>query len=83
MPMKKLVPEDADDFILNVIEPIMREQGDQVKISQMPLDGYVETGTAKLEKRKVAPSVPHWLPENCIQCNQCSFVCPHSLIGQN
>ncbi|MGB3938591.1 MAG: pyruvate:ferredoxin (flavodoxin) oxidoreductase [Candidatus Cloacimonas acidaminovorans] len=80
MPMKKLVPEDADDFILNVIEPIMREQGDQVKVSQMPLDGYVETGTAKLEKRKVAPSVPHWLPENCIQCNQCSFVCPHSAI---
>ena len=80
MPLKKLVPEDADDFILNVIEPVMREQGDQVKVSQMPLDGYVETGTAKLEKRRVAPSVPHWLPEKCIQCNQCSFVCPHAAI---
>ena len=80
MPLKKLVPENADDFILNVIEPIMREEGDKVKVSQMPLDGCIETGTAKLEKRRVAPSVPRWLPEKCIQCNQCSFVCPHSAI---
>jgi pyruvate-ferredoxin/flavodoxin oxidoreductase len=78
--MLKLVPDGSNDFVMNIIEPIMREQGDQIKVSQMPLDGYVETGTAKLEKRRVAPAVPHWIAENCIQCNQCSFVCPHAAI---
>ncbi len=80
MPKKTLVPADADDFTRNVIEPIMREEGDGIKVSQMPFDGYIPTGTSKLEKRRVAPSVPHWIPENCIQCNQCSFVCPHAAI---
>jgi len=79
-PMLKLVPDGSTGFVKDVIEPIMREQGDQITVSQMPLDGYVETGTAKLEKRSVAPSVPHWISENCIQCNQCSFVCPHAAI---
>jgi pyruvate-ferredoxin/flavodoxin oxidoreductase len=46
----------------------------------MPLDGKVPTATAKLEKRAVAPQVPQWIPENCIQCNQCSMVCPHAAI---
>ena len=79
-PQKKLVPDGSNDFVMGVIEPIMREQGDQIKVSQMPLDGFVETGTARLEKRRVAPAVPKWIPENCIQCNQCSFVCPHAAI---
>jgi len=80
METKQLVPDDADDFTNNVIEKIMREKGDEIPVSQMPLDGYVPSGTTKLEKRGVAPSVPHWIPENCIQCNQCSFVCPHAAI---
>ncbi len=79
-PKKKLVPDGSDAFTTNVIEPIMREQGDGIKVSQMPLDGYVPSGTAKLEKRQVAPFAPHWIAENCIQCNQCSFVCPHAAI---
>jgi pyruvate-ferredoxin/flavodoxin oxidoreductase len=79
-PVSKLVPDDASPFVRNVIEPIMREEGDQIKVSDMPLDGYVPSGTAKLEKRRVAPFAPHWIPENCIQCNQCSFVCPHAAI---
>jgi len=79
-PTKQLVPEGSTGFVKDVIEPIMREQGDVIKVSQMPLDGYVESGTAKLEKRKVAPAVPKWISENCIQCNQCSFVCPHAAI---
>jgi pyruvate-ferredoxin/flavodoxin oxidoreductase len=79
-PQKQLVPEGSTGFVKDVIEPIMREQGDVIKVSQMPLDGYVESGTAKLEKRKVAPAVPKWISENCIQCNQCSFVCPHAAI---
>ncbi|MCB5269909.1 MAG: pyruvate:ferredoxin (flavodoxin) oxidoreductase [Candidatus Cloacimonetes bacterium] len=79
-PRKQLVPEGSTGFVKDVIEPIMREQGDVIKVSQMPLDGYVESGTAKLEKRRVAPAVPKWISENCIQCNQCSFVCPHAAI---
>ncbi len=79
-PQKKLVPDYSDEFTTNVIEPIMREEGDQIKVSQMPLDGYVPSGTARLEKRRVAPFAPHWIAENCIQCNQCSFVCPHAAI---
>ncbi len=77
---KKLVPDGMDDFTNQVIEPIMREMGDQIKVSEMTLDGYVPSGTAKLEKRSVAATVPHWIAENCIQCNQCSFVCPHAAI---
>ncbi|MDP2172696.1 MAG: pyruvate:ferredoxin (flavodoxin) oxidoreductase [Candidatus Cloacimonadaceae bacterium] len=79
-PIKKLVPDDADDFSKKVIAPIMRELGDSIKVSEMPLDGYIPTGTARLEKRRVAPAAPHWIAENCIQCNQCSFVCPHAAI---
>ncbi len=76
----KLIPDDADDFTRNVIEKIMREKGDEIPVSHMPFDGFVPTGTTALEKRGVAPLVPQWIPENCIQCNQCSFVCPHAAI---
>jgi pyruvate-ferredoxin/flavodoxin oxidoreductase len=78
--VKKLIPDNADDFTTNVIEKIMREKGDDIPVSDMPFDGYVPSGTTKLEKRGVAPQVPRWIPENCIQCNQCSFVCPHAAI---
>jgi len=80
VPMKKLVPDDADTFTRQVIEPIMREKGDGIRVSQMPLDGTMKSGTTKLEKRRVAPAVPHWIAEKCIQCNACSFVCPHAAI---
>ena len=76
----KLIPEDAPVFTRNVIEKIMQLKGDDIPVSQMPLDGKVPTATAKLEKRGIAPHVPHWLAENCIQCNQCALVCPHAAI---
>jgi pyruvate-ferredoxin/flavodoxin oxidoreductase len=76
----RLIPESAAPFAKNVIEKIMRLQGDDIPVSQMPLDGKVPTATAKLEKRGIAPHVPHWLSENCIQCNQCALVCPHAAI---
>ena len=79
-PMKKLVPDDADRFVKNVIEKTMREKGDEIPVSEMPLDGYVPSNTAKLEKRGIAARVPHWIREKCIQCNQCSFVCPHAAV---
>jgi pyruvate-ferredoxin/flavodoxin oxidoreductase len=80
METTKLIPDDADAYTKNVIERIMREKGDEIPVSQMPIDGAVASGTTQLEKRGVAPFVPHWIPENCIQCNQCSFVCPHAAI---
>jgi len=76
----KLIPDDAIAFAHDVIEPIMRLKGDDIPVSRMPLDGYTPTGTTRLEKRGVAPFVPHWIAENCIQCNQCSYVCPHATI---
>ena len=78
--MKKLVPDDADEFTKNIIEKIMREKGDSIPVSHMPLDGFVPSGTTKLEKRGVSPFVPHWDADKCIQCNQCSIVCPHAAI---
>jgi pyruvate-ferredoxin/flavodoxin oxidoreductase len=79
-PVPKLIPANASDFARNVIDKLMHLQGDTVPVSQMPLDGKVPTATARLEKRGIAPQVPHWLSENCIQCNQCSLVCPHAAI---
>jgi pyruvate-ferredoxin/flavodoxin oxidoreductase len=79
-PVPRLIPEDADDFAKNIIEPIMHFKGNTIPVSKMPFDGRIPTDTAKLEKRGVAELVPRWLPEHCIQCNQCSFVCPHAAI---
>jgi len=78
--MAQLVPEDADAFTKNVIEKVMQLKGDEIPVSHMPLDGAVPNGTSQLEKRGVSPVVPHWISENCIQCNQCSYVCPHAAI---
>ncbi len=77
---KKLVPDNADEFTKNIIERIMREKGDDIPVSDMPFDGYVPSATTQLEKRGVAPAVPHWNADICIQCNQCAFVCPHAAI---
>ena len=79
-PVPKLIPDNASEFARTVIDKMMHLQGDSIPVSQMPLDGKAPTATAKLEKRGIAPHVPHWLSENCIQCNQCSLVCPHAAI---
>jgi len=79
-PEIKLISDDASDFAKNVIDLSMHFEGDKIKVSQMPLDGAVPTGTTKLEKRGVSNMVPKWIPDNCIQCNQCSLVCPHATI---
>jgi pyruvate-ferredoxin/flavodoxin oxidoreductase len=77
---KTLIPEDASAFAREVIEPVMRLQGDSLPVSKMSFDGVIPTATTKLEKRGIAPHVPCWIPENCIQCNQCNFSCPHAVI---
>jgi pyruvate-ferredoxin/flavodoxin oxidoreductase len=77
---KQLIADEAGNFAKNVIEKIMHLRGNDIPVSHMPLDGKVPTGTAKLEKRGIAPMVPRWIAENCIQCNQCSMVCPHAAV---
>jgi pyruvate-ferredoxin/flavodoxin oxidoreductase len=79
-PVPKLVPDGSDEFTRTVIDPIMHFKGDAIPVSKMPDDGRVPTGTTRLEKRGIAPFVPCWIAENCIQCNQCSLVCPHAAI---
>lgn len=67
-------------FITDVVRPILAQQGDKLPVSSFEPDGLFPVGTAAFEKRGVAINVPEWLSENCIQCNQCSFVCPHAAI---
>jgi pyruvate-ferredoxin/flavodoxin oxidoreductase len=76
----KLIPDNASDFEKNIVEPIMRQKGDSIPVSLMTQTGAVPTGTTKIEKRSVALEIPRWLPEHCIQCGLCSFVCPHAAI---
>ncbi|HQC54805.1 MAG TPA: pyruvate:ferredoxin (flavodoxin) oxidoreductase [Clostridia bacterium] len=73
--------EVADNkYFKQFINPILRQEGDKLPVSAFNADGSVPVGTTKYEKRGVAIEVPVWIPENCIQCNQCSFVCPHASI---
>ena len=69
-----------DPYFVDFIKPILAQQGDKLPVSKLAADGYVPTGTTKYEKRGIAVEVPMWIPENCIQCNQCAFVCPHAAI---
>jgi len=77
---KKLIKANCGAFENNIIEKIMHLDGDSIKVSDMSYDGIIPLGTTKLEKRGISPIVPKWLSENCIQCNQCSLVCPHAAI---
>ena len=73
---------DIPDFIKNVVEPMNAQKGDDLPVSAFLgyEDGTFPAGTTAYEKRGIAVHVPTWLSENCIQCNQCSFVCPHAAI---
>jgi pyruvate-ferredoxin/flavodoxin oxidoreductase len=70
------------DFVKNVVEPMNRLMGDDLKVSAFKgrEDGTFPSGTTQYEKRGIAVNVPEWISENCIQCNQCSYVCPHACI---
>lgn len=70
------------EFIAKVVEPINALKGDDLPVSAFTgrEDGTWDSGTSQYEKRGIAPSVPEWQSENCIQCNQCAYVCPHAAI---
>ncbi len=73
---------NVPQFIEEVLEPINKQEGDNIPVSKFTNieDGTFPSGTSAYEKRGVAVSVPTWKADNCIQCNQCSFVCPHATI---
>lgn len=70
------------DFVNNVLIPVSAQEGDKLPVSTFvgAADGHMPQGSAAYEKRGIAVDVPEWIPENCIQCNQCSLVCPHAVI---
>ncbi len=78
--MKLEEEEGMPEFVNKVMRPMLAQKGDTLPVSLMPPDGVFPTGTTKYEKRGIAINVPEWQSENCIQCNQCAFVCPHAAI---
>ncbi|MCC7433553.1 MAG: pyruvate:ferredoxin (flavodoxin) oxidoreductase [Methanoregulaceae archaeon] len=72
--------DGAPDFIKNVTAKIIAGEGESLPTSALPVDGGFPSGSAKWEKRNVADTVPVWNAKDCIQCGNCSFVCPHSCI---
>ncbi len=73
-------PLNEPEYISQVVRPILAQQGDKLPVSCFTPDGIVPLGTTAFEKRGVAIAVPEWKAETCIQCCQCSFVCPHAAI---
>jgi pyruvate-ferredoxin/flavodoxin oxidoreductase len=74
------VPASAPEFVRNMTALMFEGRGDEIPVSLVPVDGTYPSGTAAWEKRNIADEVPVWEPDLCIQCGQCSFVCPHSVI---
>jgi pyruvate-ferredoxin/flavodoxin oxidoreductase len=75
-----IVAASAPDFVQRVTARMLAGRGDDIPVSLIPVDGTFPSGTSAYEKRNIAEAVPVWEPDLCIQCGQCSFVCPHSVI---
>jgi pyruvate-ferredoxin/flavodoxin oxidoreductase len=74
--------EELPEFVRKVAQPINLQKGDELPVSAFVgrEDGTFPAGTTKYEKRGIAVNVPEWIADNCIQCNQCAYVCPHAVI---
>jgi pyruvate-ferredoxin/flavodoxin oxidoreductase len=75
-----IVPAEAPDFVRLVTAKMMMGQGDDLPVSAMPVDGTYPSATTRYEKRNISDLVADWDPGLCIQCGNCGFVCPHSVI---
>jgi pyruvate-ferredoxin/flavodoxin oxidoreductase len=74
------VPAQAPAFVRAVTAEMMAGRGDLLPVSALPVDGSYPSGTTRYEKRNISELVAIWDPDQCIQCGNCSFVCPHSVI---
>ena len=80
--LEMAVDSDEPEFIKNILRPMNAQEGNNLPLSAFEglEDGTFPAGTAAYEKRGVAVNVPEWITDNCIQCNQCAYVCPHACI---
>jgi pyruvate:ferredoxin (flavodoxin) oxidoreductase, homodimeric len=74
------VSSNAPEFVKSVIGPMLAGHGDELPVSAISIDGTWPSATTQYEKRNISDLVPIWEPDLCIQCGNCSFVCPHSVI---
>ena len=74
--------QDVVDFVNNIQHAVNAQEGNNLPVSAFKdyVDGTTPSGAAAFEKRGIAVDIPVWNPENCIQCNRCSYVCPHAVI---
>ena len=75
-----IVSEKAPEYVKQTLSKIMAGLGDDVNVSEMPVDGTFPSGTTQWEKRNIAQEVPVWDSEWCIQCGKCAMICPHATI---
>jgi pyruvate-ferredoxin/flavodoxin oxidoreductase len=75
-----IVPEEAPDFVRQVTAAMMAGHGDELPVSALPHDGTYPSGTAAWERRNLSDFIPVWESDICIQCGNCSLVCPHGVI---
>ncbi|MCL5260295.1 MAG: pyruvate:ferredoxin (flavodoxin) oxidoreductase [Gammaproteobacteria bacterium] len=75
-----VVSKDAPEFVQKVTAVIMAGKGDDLPVSAFPVDGAYPSGTSQWEKRGISSIVAEWNPDMCIQCGQCSLICPHAVI---
>jgi pyruvate-ferredoxin/flavodoxin oxidoreductase len=78
--MLQVVADNAPAFVRDVTAMMMSGHGDEIPVSKMSVDGTYPSGTTKWEKRNIADLVPIWEPDTCVQCGNCAYVCPHSVI---
>ncbi|MCR5661744.1 MAG: pyruvate:ferredoxin (flavodoxin) oxidoreductase [bacterium] len=75
-----IVADNAPEFVKNITAKMMAERGEELKVSEIPVDGTWPSATTRWEKRNIASECPVWDPAACIQCGKCVMVCPHAAI---
>ena len=80
IPTTSLASDDVPDFVARITNRLIAGEGDLLPVSALPVDGTYPSGTTQYEKRNISEIVAAWDSELCIQCGNCSFVCPHSVI---
>ncbi len=75
-----ILARPKEKYFQEFMQPILALEGNRLPTSAFQADGSAPTGTSKWEKHGASPAIPKWIAENCIQCNQCSYVCPHACI---